>query len=494
MRKLRNNLIVSALGLLCLGLLPASSWAQPVNDSFYTPTLLTGASGSLLANNIGATMEPGESPILGVGGASVWFMWTAPATGQATFSTEGSSFDTLLGVYTGLTVDTLTPLGQNDDVIAGVDLTSSVTIQVVRGTTYFIAVEGYGGSQGNIQLNWVGPNPKLAGGDFHFTSPAYVDGNYLVHEGTTDYEARFGITRSGASSGKVLVTYALTNGFYTNTGVVYTWGTNISVMVTNINPLTAGLVNYTNYYITNSLFIGTMQDCQFGVFIDVTAGIWTSNTVVYEDDNFPGVPGLMYASSDTGAGAGPRPPVITPITRTNMVTDPGNPDVVTIYTTNVFYLGGIATNAITPAAVPGTDYLPVVGTVVFEDYQMYADITTNIYYDCYSFESATTTTTSTNPLPAPNYVLQLQILNVAFDPLESASLSPPTMISPMTNAIINVMDYSYLPGSNTVMTTTDQNIYTFRVLLLHHGSGSYVRWFSYHSPEPIRPGLDPLHN
>ena len=39
------------------------------------------------------------------GGASVWWTWTAPASGRAVVTTRGSSFDTLLGVYTGTAVD-----------------------------------------------------------------------------------------------------------------------------------------------------------------------------------------------------------------------------------------------------------------------------------------------------------------------------------------------------------------------------------------------------
>src|SRR5262249_40224771 len=71
----------------------------PVNDNFANATVITGSSVSATGSNVGATKEPGEPPIAGnAGGASVWWSWTAPASGSVTISTAGSSFDTILGI------------------------------------------------------------------------------------------------------------------------------------------------------------------------------------------------------------------------------------------------------------------------------------------------------------------------------------------------------------------------------------------------------------
>ncbi len=51
----------------------------------------------------------------------------------------GSSFDTLLAVYTGTTVDALTLVARNDDCTPGVR-TSCATFNVVPGTNYFIQI------------------------------------------------------------------------------------------------------------------------------------------------------------------------------------------------------------------------------------------------------------------------------------------------------------------------------------------------------------------
>ncbi|MBL9138706.1 MAG: hypothetical protein JNK85_22745, partial [Verrucomicrobiales bacterium] len=61
---------------------------------------ISGASGNGTGSNVGASVEPSE-PRHGSrpGGRSVWLSWTAPSDGLATFSTTGSSFDTVLAIY-----------------------------------------------------------------------------------------------------------------------------------------------------------------------------------------------------------------------------------------------------------------------------------------------------------------------------------------------------------------------------------------------------------
>ncbi|MDB5321862.1 MAG: hypothetical protein JWN40_3493, partial [Phycisphaerales bacterium] len=127
-----------------------------VNDSFANRTTITGPSVTLTATNKGATKEAGEPNHAGnVGGKSIWYTWTAPASGKVTIDTTGSNFDTLLAVYTGASVSTLTavPGGANDDNPAGGTTTSKVSFNVTAGTTYQIAIDGYGGVYGNITLH-----------------------------------------------------------------------------------------------------------------------------------------------------------------------------------------------------------------------------------------------------------------------------------------------------------------------------------------------------
>jgi endonuclease I len=123
------------------------------NDDFARAADLTGA--SVTGRNVGATREEAEPWHLGgspnIGGRSVWWRWTAPWSGRAVISTEGSDFDTILALYTGSTVGALTRLAFDDDSGAGV--TSRITPTVSAGTTYYIAVDTYGAVAGNIVLS-----------------------------------------------------------------------------------------------------------------------------------------------------------------------------------------------------------------------------------------------------------------------------------------------------------------------------------------------------
>jgi len=85
-------------------------------------------------------------------------------------STIGSSFDTLLGVYTGTTLSNLVLLASNDDAEGTVQ--SDVTFQAVAGTDYQIGVDGFDGASGAIVLTLVAAPP-------YFCEPITVVGNHL---------------------------------------------------------------------------------------------------------------------------------------------------------------------------------------------------------------------------------------------------------------------------------------------------------------------------
>ncbi|MFH1020772.1 MAG: S8 family serine peptidase [Pseudomonadota bacterium] len=135
-----------------LNLLAAAG--APGNDSFAAADLRSGSSGSVSGESWNATKESGEPNHAGsAGGASVWWKWTPSVTGTAVVNTHGSGFDTLLAVYTGTTVASLTPLASNDNDgssggAAGMGFTA------VAGTEYRIAVDGAGGASGAVALAW----------------------------------------------------------------------------------------------------------------------------------------------------------------------------------------------------------------------------------------------------------------------------------------------------------------------------------------------------
>ena len=158
----------------------------PPNDDFAAAHVLPSAeTGSVTGTNVDATKEAGEPNHAGNrGGASVWYAWTAPAAAGVRFSTEGSSFDTVLAVYTGAAVDALAPVAANDDAIG---LQSSVQFEAAAGVTYAIAVDGFGGATGSTTLSWdpVDAQPPSAPPNDSFANAVEIGGAAGQVGGTT---------------------------------------------------------------------------------------------------------------------------------------------------------------------------------------------------------------------------------------------------------------------------------------------------------------------
>jgi len=137
---------------------PFTALAAPANDDFAAAQIVTGSSGTVPGSNVAASKEPQEPFHAGdEGGKSVWYRWTAPGSGTWTFDTRGSSFNTLLAVYTGGALANLVAVADNDN-IPGTN-TSSVAFSAAAGTVYWIAVDGFLGDPGEGA-----PNPVAASG------------------------------------------------------------------------------------------------------------------------------------------------------------------------------------------------------------------------------------------------------------------------------------------------------------------------------------------
>ncbi len=139
---------------------PLLYFSTPVasNDAFALAQTLEGITGSVSSNSSGASREVNEPQHAGNrGGASLWFSWIAPASGQIEIDTLGSSFDTTLAVYKGNDLTDLSLVKENDDINHS-NLQSSVDINITANTKYFIAVDGYNGATGNVKLNYKATN------------------------------------------------------------------------------------------------------------------------------------------------------------------------------------------------------------------------------------------------------------------------------------------------------------------------------------------------
>ena len=98
-----------------------------------------------------ATSTGDPTPTCGFnGGNGVWYQYTPAVDGELTVRLLGSSFDTVLAMYTG-TCGGLTEVACNDDGLA--DLTSELTESVTASTTYTILAAGYDGETGDLVVS-----------------------------------------------------------------------------------------------------------------------------------------------------------------------------------------------------------------------------------------------------------------------------------------------------------------------------------------------------
>ena len=108
---------------------------QSDNNQFNSRVILNGTGLSVTGSNVNATKQNGEpNHARNPGGKSVWWSWTAPTNGDVSITTEGSDFDTLLGVYTGSSVSSLSLVSSNDD--HGVLVTSRVRFMAAGNLPY----------------------------------------------------------------------------------------------------------------------------------------------------------------------------------------------------------------------------------------------------------------------------------------------------------------------------------------------------------------------
>jgi uncharacterized repeat protein (TIGR01451 family) len=146
----RNGIVKPRLNLL--------DAARPANDAFANRLAISGNSGVATGFSVLATKETAEpSNANNSGGSSVWWKWVAPSAGQLSVNTLGSSFTTLIGLYTGAnavpSVSTLNYAASNN-INDGTNGAGGLLMQVVAGKEYALAVDGINGTSGTINLNW----------------------------------------------------------------------------------------------------------------------------------------------------------------------------------------------------------------------------------------------------------------------------------------------------------------------------------------------------
>src|SRR4051812_9514672 len=170
--------MVAVVALAALGVVRLAA-AAPANDAFSAAQAISGTSVS--GTTVGATRETGEPTQGRGGGQTVWFGWTAPASGSTTLDTIGSALDTVVAVYTGTRVDRLTLVGYDDDSGSPTTGASKLTFNATAGVAYKIQVDGVFSATGAFTLTFNRQPPP----NDNFASAVAITGASGTASGTT---------------------------------------------------------------------------------------------------------------------------------------------------------------------------------------------------------------------------------------------------------------------------------------------------------------------
>jgi Tol biopolymer transport system component len=142
----------------------------PLNDDFNNATLIGAVPFSDPVNTSVATTQAGEPPPscgIPFGGVSktVWYTFTPPET-RSVFATNNAPFSTVVAVYTGSTLATLTEVSCR---------TANVAFRAEAGTTYRLLVGGLFGQGGQLEFRLEETPPPVAGFGLNPFDPSLFD-------------------------------------------------------------------------------------------------------------------------------------------------------------------------------------------------------------------------------------------------------------------------------------------------------------------------------
>ena len=181
----------------------------PSNDAFGSAAGL-GVSARVTGDSTSASVETGEpkpsclTPTASFG-RTVWYRLAPASNGTLTVSTAGSSFDTVLALYSGSSVSALTPVpnGCNDDENRSAAVTTSkVTVNLNGGQVYYLQVSGFASAGGAfvVQTSFAGQPTlrvsKAGSGGGTVTGPGISCGS----DCTEQYQQGTSVTLSAAAN------------------------------------------------------------------------------------------------------------------------------------------------------------------------------------------------------------------------------------------------------------------------------------------------------
>ncbi len=408
---------------LCLCLLAAgltgSAWAQATNDAFANATVISGEWGSIAGCNTNATPQTGEPNHAGFSPTySIWYKWTAPASGEVSMDTFGSHcvnvsynyyltnyfvgtniftnvlvlitnyfngpMDTILAVYSGTDINHLTQVAANDD----------LDPYLLQKDQYMGEVSSAGGfvsSGGSISdLPFQGPSGLRFNAVYGTTYYIAIDSKGASTANSSGSGSIFGGSTISAANGFPVLNWAYhSSGVFRFASEQFDWTSPLGAIpkyyCTPYESMPDWDVNYKTFY----------NYFPTGVVVTVTR--WAGNS---------GRALVDYATADG-------------------------------------------------TALAGYDYEPVSGTLVFDDFEMSKDIVVPILEGqaLGGFGGFGMTNNFAAPL---GYDFSVLLSNPRLDPAESMDVSPPRLDLTWSNATVEIRNYGkFLDG------TTNRDAYSF---------------------------------
>ncbi len=193
----------------------------PGNDSFQQATVLEGWTVAVTGTNVNATMESGEEKLpaqSNAGGRTVWWQWRSPTNGWVAINNEGSGSASLLTVFQGATIGTLTLVKA-----AALVRTNETRFKVEQGAVYYLQVDNVAWEPPrvfNLNLELTQPpeivvdsSVLLGDGQFEFKVMGIGERRYRV-EGTQDFRTWATLPMGPYSGQPFTVTIGLLEGKY----------------------------------------------------------------------------------------------------------------------------------------------------------------------------------------------------------------------------------------------------------------------------------------
>ena len=259
-----------------------------------TPSgVVRGYNGSQIFNTTFATTDPAEPPhCQTVGGYSYWLMYQPPANGTITLDTVGSTYDTVMEVYTYNGV----PQGYADLISVGCDHDgisggSMVQVPLVRARPYLLAIAGVNGARGTVVLNY------------------HLNTNQLPQPPTMPASPPLQVVTNGAT---VLLDPRVSG----CPPLRFSWRKDNAVLLNSNMPWlfwqSVGLSNTGNYILTASNDLGGLQaTLSLRVFIPTQCEMNLSNGALAL--KFASPAGQFYTIQGANSVTGPWLPVSAPI-------------------------------------------------------------------------------------------------------------------------------------------------------------------------------------